>query len=153
VTGVVVSLFVALAAGDADERMRAIAVGVASAVVAAVSWAVGRPSAADRARRDLYRAITAVPVDPALLPEDTRRELGDELRAELGTRAPTLAPANYREIPAWEQVALDPAVTDDDFLRRAAVLARIESRDADASVRARLARVHDEACRKCHPSR
>jgi hypothetical protein len=155
-TGAAVSLFVALSAGDAGERIRAIAVFAVSAFVCAVAWLfLGRPSTADRARRDLYRAVTAFPVDPALLAEETRHELGERLRTELGTRAPALARATYREAPAaaWEEVALDPAVTDEDFLRRAAVLARIESRDAEPSVRERLQRVHDEACRKCHPPR
>ncbi len=150
--GVVVSLFVTLAAGSDAERGTALAVLGVSALVCAASWLlVGRVGPEERARREVYRLVTDVPVDPAWLPEDRRRELGDRLRAEVGARAVSLARATYREAPgaAWEEVALDPAVTDVDFLRRAAVLARVESGDADASAKRRLKRVHDEACRRC----
>lgn len=156
VMGAAASLFVILSASDGGERLRAIAALGASLAVCAASWLfVGRLGVEERARRDIYRSVTDLPVDPAWLPEEQRRALGERLRSELGTRALPLARATYREAPAaaWEEVALDPAVTEGDFLRRAAVLARLESRDAAPDARRRLQRVHDEACRKCLPAR
>jgi hypothetical protein len=152
VMGVLASAFVVLAADDLGERVRAITFLALSVLVCAVGWLfVGRLSGADRARRELYRSVTEVPVDPALLPDETRRALSERLHADLGARATSLARAGYREAPAaaWQDVALDPAVTDVEFLRGAAVLARLEARDAEPGAREILARVHDEACRKC----
>jgi hypothetical protein len=147
----VVSLFVVLVADDAAERGRGLLALALSAVVCAVAWLLlGRLSAEERARRAMYRSIIDLPIDPVWLPDDRRSELAGQLRAELSMRALSLARASYRDAPeaAWETVALDPAVNDTSFLARAAVLARIQARDADRAERRRLQRVHDEAWKR-----
>jgi hypothetical protein len=146
------SLVALLLSGTDAERARALAVGVTSALACAAAWLlIGRVGAADRARRRVYREVTGVPVDPAWLPEEQRRELGAKLRAELGARTPALASATYREAPvaAWQDAVSDPAVTDQDFVRRALVLARIEWRGAMREERVRLERASKEAWAKC----
>jgi hypothetical protein len=146
------SLVALLLSDTHAESARAIAVAVVSALVCAAAWLlIGRVGAEDRARRAVYREVTGVPVDPALLPEEQRRELGAKLRAELGARTPALASATYREAPAaaWQDAVSDPGVTDQDFVRRALVLARIEWREATREERGRLERSSEEAWGKC----
>jgi hypothetical protein len=131
---------------------RAMVLAAASALVCAAAWLlVGRVGAEERARRAVYREVTGVPVDPAWLPEEQRREIGAKVRAELDARTPALARATYREAPvaAWEEAVADPGVTDQDFVRRALVLARIDWRDATPEQRERLERASEQAWRKC----
>jgi hypothetical protein len=146
------ALVALLLSGTDAERLRALAVAAVSALVCAAAWLlIGRVGAEVRARRAVYREVTGVPVDPAWLPEEQRRELGARLRSELGARTPALASATYREAPvaAWQDAVSDPGVTDQDFVRRALVLARIEWRYATREQRGRLERLSEEAWGKC----
>ncbi len=103
---------------------------VAFAALWALSFRIGRLNQDEIARRRVFRSVTGVAADPALLAHATP-ELADRLRAELADRAKQLSPDSYRDALAdWRAIAMHTGSADARYLGVALTLARLE-RDED----------------------
>lgn len=121
----------------------------AGVIGALIGWRAGRLSDDDRARYATYQKHTRRLLDPALLPEDVRASLRDDLRHVVVDAAIVYAGKTYRDAGAspreeWESLVLAPEVSDELLLTRALTLARIETAAAQsAKEKQRFAAAHD----------
>lgn len=116
--------------------------------VAAVAWSwlfMGKLSAEEKRKRELYAQYTGIAADPADL-QGLRLDLRQHLLSAIDRGARGLASTGYR-VPAdpaaqWGNIALDPTVEDPELIGAAFTLARIEWSLAQGGARAELDRAH-----------
>lgn len=118
---------------------------LALAGIVAGFFVVGRVSEETRARHDVYRAVFGYPVDLSLLVE-CAESLSASLRERLiasGRGTAMNYRATYDPATQWGEMALDPMMTDRDFLVHAMCLARVERGAARGEARDALDALHD----------
>lgn len=111
-----------------------------------LAWmALGRLSLDERAQRLVYSEFAGAPVDVAWL-DETRDALRLTLTDTVVAHARGLMTSTYRTacdpVTQWTAIAVDPTVTERNFLAAALTLARIEWSYAQGAARKHLASTH-----------
>ncbi|MCC6528575.1 MAG: hypothetical protein IT373_38365 [Polyangiaceae bacterium] len=123
-----------------------IGAAILAAAASVAAWALGGLSVDARAQRLAYARHAQYPVDVARLP-GVHDLVWSRLHPHVSKRAAELAAArHYPKTTSpeelWRDVAVDPLVTEAEFLSGALTLARIEWRLGSGAPRRRLADLH-----------